>query len=196
MMIRQWFEDFKKNLMLMALLYVVLGVVLIIWPDVTNVVLSYIAGGALALAGIIRLIRYFVSDVQLGQLRYDFVGGAALLGAGVFVLMRPSALIAVFPTLLGLAVVLGGALKLQQAIDLYRAAYRYWWVILLIAAGAVVFGVVLLLNPFTVASTLVMLLGVAFLYNGLADFWVVSRISAQVKRIKQREEEKLPFERK
>ena len=183
-MFKQWIKDMKKQLTLTAIFSILLGLVLAIWPDATKMAVSYLIGAALVVFGVIQVVRYFVYEVRLDLFRYDFVSGLILLGAGVFLLMRPEIIVGFLPVLLGIAIVIDGAVKIQQSMDLLRAGYRRWWLVLLLAALALAAGGVLLINPFEAASTLVLMIGIVLIYNGVTDLWTISRVSGRLRQMR------------
>ncbi|MDD6175226.1 MAG: DUF308 domain-containing protein [Firmicutes bacterium] len=183
-MFKQWIKDVKKQLTFTAIFSIFLGLVLVIWPDAAKMAVSYLIGAALVIIGVIQIVRYFVYEVRLDLFRYDFVSGLILLGAGVFLLMRPEIIVGFLPVLLGIAIVVDGAVKVQQGMDLLRAGYRRWWLVLLMAVLALAAGIVLLINPFKAASTLVLLIGIVLIYDGITDLWTISRVSGRIKQMR------------
>lgn len=183
-MFKQWIKDMKKQLTLTAIFSILLGLVLAIWPDATKLAVSYLIGTALVIFGGIQVVRYFVYEVRLDLFRYDFVSGLILLGAGVFFLMKPQVIVSILPILLGIAIIIDGAVKIQQSMDLMRAGYPRWWLIMLLAALALAAGIVLLVNPFEAASTLMLLIGIVLIYNGVTDLWTISRVSGRIRQMR------------
>ena len=183
-MFKQWIKDMKKQFTLTAIFSILLGLVLVIWPDATKMAVSYLIGAALVVLGVIQVVRYFVYEVRLDLFRYDFVSGLILLGVGVFLLMRPEIIVGFLPVLLGMAIVIDGAVKIQQSMDLLRVGYRHWWLVLLLAVLALAAGVVLLVNPFEAASTLVLMIGIVLIYDGVTDLWTISRVSGRLRQMR------------
>lgn len=183
-MFRQWIKDMKKQLILTSLFSIVLGLVLVIWPDATKLAVGYLIGAALVIFGVVQIVRYFVYEVQLDLFRYDFVAGLLLLGAGVFLLMRPQVIVSVLPVLLGIVILIDGAVKIQQSMDLLRAGYGRWWLVMLFAVLSLAAGVLLLVDPFDAASTLMMLIGIALIYNGATDLWTLSRVAKRIRQLR------------
>lgn len=183
-MFKQWIRDMKKQFTLTAIFSILLGLVLVIWPDATKMAVSYLIGAALVVLGVIQVVRYFVYEVRLDLFRYDFVSGLILLGVGVFLLMRPEIIVGFLPVLLGMAIVIDGAVKIQQSMDLLRVGYRHWWLVLLLAVLALAAGVVLLVNPFEAASTLVLMIGIVLIYDGVTDLWTISRVSGRLRQMR------------
>ena len=183
-MFKQWIKDMKKQFTLTAIFSILLGLVLVIWPDATKMAVSYLIGAALVVLGVIQVVRYFVYEVRLDLFRYDFVSGLILLGVGVFLLMRPEIIVGFLPVLLGMAIVIDGAVKIQQSMDLLRVGYRHWWLVLLLEVLALAAGVVLLVNPFEAASTLVLMIGIVLIYDGVTDLWTISRVSGRLRQMR------------
>ena len=183
-MFKQWIKDMKKQFTLTAIFSILLGLVLVIWPDATKMAVSYLIGAALVVLGVIQVVRYFVYEVRLDLFRYDFVSGLILLGVGVFLLMRPEIIVGFLPVLLGMAIVIDGAVKIQRSMDLLRVGYRHWWLVLLLAVLALAAGVVLLVNPFEAASTLVLMIGIVLIYDGVTDLWTISRVSGRLRQMR------------
>ena len=183
-MFKQWIKDMKKQFTLTAIFSILLGLVLVIWPDATKMAVSYLIGAALVVLGVIQVVRYFVYEVRLDLFRYDFVSGLILLGVGVFLLMRPEIIVGFLPVLLGMAIVIDGAVKIQQSMDLLRVGYRHWWLVLLLAVLALAAGVVLLVNPFEAASTLVLMIGIVLIYVGVTDLWTISCVSGRLRQMR------------
>ena len=51
-------QDMKHNYLINAVIMVVLGLVLVIWPHILGVLLCYLIGGSLILMGVIQLIGF------------------------------------------------------------------------------------------------------------------------------------------
>ena len=45
-------------------------------------------------------------------------------------------------------------------------------------------GVVLLVNPFEAASTLVLMIGIVLIYDGVTDLWTISRVSGRLRQMR------------
>ena len=94
-------------------------------------------------------------------------------------------LIGFLPVVLGMLLLFGGAVKLQNAVDLARLRAPLWWVILVLAGLSAAAGVVVLLNPFATAELLLMFLGAALLIDGAFDIYTLITIHRRVKRFKK-----------
>lgn len=175
------FKEMKWNLILTACICIVAGLILIFFPEITAKTLALALAIFLLGLGLVRVITYFARDPQLGLFQYDLVMGLIYILAGLFILFRTNEIISLIPFLLGFVVTISGILKLQNSINLLRVKDRMWPIILVLAALNIIFGVVLLLNPFEAATTLIILLGIALLYSGLSDLITVFLVSHRIR---------------
>ncbi|MFR5863059.1 MAG: DUF308 domain-containing protein [Flavonifractor plautii] len=59
---REFFHNMKLSFLLAAVLYVILGLVLLIWPGVSATVFCYAFGGILLIYGVVTIGRFFLRD--------------------------------------------------------------------------------------------------------------------------------------
>ena len=87
---------------ILAAACIALGVVLIVHPGFTGIVICRTAG-ALALAfGAARVFSALRERDLMGWVRLDLVVGILLLAFGVFALVQPEAILSILPIVLGI----------------------------------------------------------------------------------------------
>ena len=110
----------KKRLLsdftLISLFYVLLGVILLGWPETSARIICYAFGAVIAVAGVLRVLRYFFRDKYNGMMRRDLAVGLVLVSAAAFLILRPDAVVSLLPFVFGLLLLL-----LAQAIFLPAA---------------------------------------------------------------------------
>ena len=62
---REYLKNMKISFFLAAILYIVLGLVLLIWPGITSSLVCFSFGLMLLIYGIITIISFFVHDLSL-----------------------------------------------------------------------------------------------------------------------------------
>ena len=103
---KEWLKSVKWNLILAALAYVVLGVVLLAWPDTTGNVLCTLLGILLLGYGIFQIIGFFTrGDEGWGSGAVYLLAGLCAVALGVFALSSPEKVLAILPVALGAVVV-------------------------------------------------------------------------------------------
>lgn len=70
-----------------------------------------------------------------------------------------------------------------QAAELYKEKYDKWWVALLLGIVTIGFGALLIYNPFEAVNTMIVLIGVMLIYDGISDIWIISRVSKTVRAV-------------
>ena len=179
---RDYLSQFKRDFALCAAASIVLGLLLLLYPDTSGTILAVIIALALAAMGAMHILNYLFRRFPDDIGRMDLVSGLLMAGIGVFLFFRPGVLIGVLPVVMGFLLLFGGAVKLQNAIDLARLKAPLWWVILILAALSVIAGIVVLLNPFATAELLLMFLGASLLIDGIFDIYTLITLHRRVKR--------------
>jgi uncharacterized membrane protein HdeD (DUF308 family) len=103
--------------MFVGLVTIVIGIMVVAWPDETLKVLSVLFGIQLLVFGLFRLISAFSSDSS-DSLAPGLVGFIGVIGmmAGVVVLRNPFETVAVLATVLGIVWIVGGSIDLIASI--------------------------------------------------------------------------------
>ena len=178
-------KKIKTNVIASALLCIALGVVLVVWPDMSVQIACMAIGAVLILNGISRLINFiFKRDGSLFS-QMNLVMGIIITVIGVWIILQPAKVVAMIPILVGIIIIIHGINNLQQAVSLCQSRYDKWWIALILGLLTVAFGILLICNPFEAVETLVMFIGLFLIYDGVSDIWIVSRISRMGREIKQ-----------
>lgn len=181
-------KKLKANIVISALLCIALGVVLVVWPDMSMQVVCVTIGIVLLAGGIVRLLEYFMIRDGSMYAQMNLVMGIVIAVVGVWIMLKPDKVLAIIPIIVGILIVLHGFNNLRQAVGLYRDEYDKWWVALVLGLLTVGFGILLICRPFAALDTAVMLIGIFLIYDGISDIWIVSRIYRTAKRLKQEAE--------
>lgn len=154
--------------LLAALIMIIIGVTILLWPDQTGTILVYVVGGLIAAAGIVRAVLYFARNERTSP--FSFGGltvGLTLLAIGVVLLLRPEILKNILAIVLGCLLIFSGFGNLQTAIELARLKVARWWLPMIFAFIAIVCGIIAVADIINVAATLMIFLGVALCVEGI-----------------------------
>ena len=162
------FREMKWSMLLSAALYMVLGLILVIFPATTARTICYMIAGIAIVIGLVNLVVYFTRNITRNYYRNDFVTGLLMVTLGFFVIYQADLIIALVPFIIGLCIIISGLFKLQGALDVQRMGGNSV-VILGIAIVNVVVGILMVINPFESAILLYRLLGAGLLFSGLTD---------------------------
>ena len=162
-------QDMKHNYFINAVIMVILGIVLVIWPHILGVMLCYLLGGALIVMGVFQLIS-FLRGERLGFYnKFVMMMGIVLVLLGIWICAQPRIVLSIIAVVVGIIVLIHGLMDIQYTLDIKKAGSEKWWIALIAAALTLIVGLLLMLNPFTAYEITMVLLGVAMLYDGGSD---------------------------
>ncbi len=148
-------------------LQLVLGIVLIVKPEMSATVLCRLLGVCLLIAGFVRLVGYFSRDLYRLAFQFDLAYGILTMVLGLLMLLRTEAVVRFLLPVVGILVLLDGLLRLQTALDARGFGIQRWWLILVAAVFVGAFGLLLLLQPDAGLTAAMILLGVALVLDAL-----------------------------
>ena len=151
---RQFFSDLRNDLLLSGAISLLLGLVLIFFPDTTSFLICYLCAGVMILFGLFQLLAFLFSDRA-------FPNHSCYLARCVLLLV------------LGVFVVVAGLMKIQNAVDLRRWGAARWSTVLAVGILTTLVGAVTLMHPFSTAMALLRFLGICLLVSAVLDGWAV-----------------------
>ena len=174
-------KKINKSVFVIPAVYIVLGLVMVIFPETTEKTFCLSLGAIAAVLGIISLVTYFSRDFEDSVYRYDFVNGVMLILLGLLFIVKMEMIIKLIPIMLGVMILANGIMKLQHAIDLKRIEFSGWLYVLVFSLLCLSVGAVCLFRPAFIASTIIILMGISFLFCGITDFITLFLMIRKVK---------------
>ena len=172
-------KPFRKAMLITSVVYLVIGLILIIWPDAARQIIIYAIGAAALLYGGYRIVDFFVRKEHLsGTVQLGVALGIACILTGLFLIFKVDLVVALLAAIIGVAVIIDSVLRLQIALNLRHAGGQYWAVLLVTALVTLGLGILLLFNPFTVVKVATIIGGVLLLIDGGFTLWSVLQTSA------------------
>ena len=179
---KELFQRVKMDMLVSAALCTVLGLVLVIWPEQTiDIVCKALAVG-LVILGIVNLVSYFGNR---GMHLFSGALGLIVILVGIWIFLSPESIVSVVPIVIGVILVLHGVQDIKMAIETKQNGYDRWWAMLLIAIVSLVFGVLCIVTAFGVVTLAMQFVGVALIYDGVTDLWVVTKAARTAKRMQE-----------
>lgn len=181
-------KKLKTNVIISSALCIVIGIVLVIWPDLTMEIACLAIGAVLLIAGIMRLITYFTARDGSVYSQLNLIFGIVLIVVGALILWQWDNVLKIVPIIVGIVIVIHGINDLRQALALHKNEYDKWWVALILGLLTVILGVLLILNPFAALDTVVILIGIFLIFDGISTIWIMSKIYRTAKVMEQEAE--------
>lgn len=161
-------QKFKNGSYLTMLIMLAVGVLFLIYPGGTLKIAVRILGAGLLLLGAVGIALPLIRKEEL--VVSAAVAAVVELIVGVVVLASPGFVISLFPAIMGILIALYGLADLIDALNRKRAGAGNWKAAIVLAAVAIVLGVVVLVNPFKTMSVLVRIAGVILIYEAASEF--------------------------
>lgn len=183
-------KKFFKSSLFISTILIILGFLLVFKSDTTIMMISYIIGGVLVAIGILALIRYIrAGESPLERNELDIVYGIVTVIFGIIIIQSYQAVASVIPAVLGVAIIINSAGKLNYAFQLKDDENRMWKTTMVVAIISVIFGVILLFNPFEAALSIMKIIGIVIIIYALLDLISTIAIRRNVNKIQRAVEE-------
>lgn len=163
----------KVSYIVVSAVLCAIGILFMARPHTSATAMGYILGAALIIFGIAKLAGYFAKDLYRLAFQYDLETGIILLVLGVIVLIFPGRMMNLISIALGVLILADGLFKIRIALDARRFGIEHWWLTVVLAAAAILFGLVLVFQSARGAALLTVLLGAALLAEGVLSLYVV-----------------------
>ncbi|MBQ9234425.1 MAG: DUF308 domain-containing protein, partial [Lachnospiraceae bacterium] len=103
---------------------------------------------------------------------FQLIGAIIGIVAGIIVLTNRGLVISIFPVLTGVGIAIYGAFGIAQAMTFRRFYTTGWQVPILFSFITVGVGVLIAANPFSTMNTIVRIVGIVLVYNGVVGIYM------------------------
>ena len=179
---KSFLRQMKTNAIVTAVLCALLGVVLVLWPEVSASVLCLALGGVLAVCGVVDILMFLLNRDGTLYMGMNLFVGILLVAVGGWIMSSPGLISVLVPIITGALICIHGAGNVGDALTLRRHDDPRWTVALALGLLTLLLGVILVVNPFQAFATVVRIIGVFLIYDGISDLWITLRVSHVVKR--------------
>lgn len=157
-------KSIRNSLVLTSLLYVVLGLLLLLFPGLSLGLARLLVGGVTLIYGVVRIVSYVKGGQQDS---FELFIGVLLALLGLFLLAFMQFFMALVPFVLGVYILVDSIGAVKRSLDMRALGYRRWWLSCLVAGVLAVCGLVMVFDPFSTLEGLVMFIGLGFLFDGV-----------------------------
>lgn len=175
--IKKFFTKLKWEKLVTAIVAIVLGIVFVADPNGSGDAVCKVAGVAMIVLAAAMLIRYFTSAQLFPE---NLIFSAVLLLLGIFFIAKSGVVMTVLGLFFGIFLVIDGASKVRDGIDAAKAKIQGWWIWFLLALLTIVLGVLVMFG-----ESVMTLLGVSLIVDGVSDIVTTLWLSAGVRKVKK-----------
>ncbi len=162
-------RKYSANTLIVSVLLVILSLFLIVKPiESLNFVMALL-GCITLLDGIIHVVSYFISSKEFRTYSFELIQGILGVVLGFVFIFNPHVIISFLPFIIGAWIVVEGIIKLQFAFNMRGNETGNWIILLILSILTIVFGFVIVYNPFGTAVAITSLAGILLLVNEIIN---------------------------
>ena len=181
---KEMWRQFRKGAIAVSCCMLALGILMVLWPDISALTICIILGIFCIAAGVYAMVRYFKLGAAGLFFRSDLSFGICSILLGVLLLLHPYGAMIFLPIAAGFFMIVGSVLDIQVSIEMRRLHFGNWGVMLILGIINIIFAFLLLMNPFQGASVLVIFVGISLVVDGIQNFYSIYCISKAIKASK------------
>lgn len=174
----------RMSMLISAAVYMGIGVILILFPTLIGSTLCYILAGAFMTMGLVYIIGYSIlaKKARDEAKPYGLIKGAALVLLGIFVLAKSRLVISIIPFIIGAMIIIKGIVGIQRSINLKTLGIPNYRGSIIGSVIIIIFGAVMMANPFETAKVISVMLGIGLFASGAADFILELQVRHNIKK--------------
>ena len=173
-------SDIKKSAWSSAiesLLILVLGILMVVWPDVTVIVVANILGVVLIASGIYQIINYFVVKGQNDFFNNGLLKGVLALLIGIAAIVIGKDIANVFRVIIGIWMVYEALVRINTSIKLHSVGIKAWSYVLIIAICMLVVGLFITFNEGAVVQLIGWMMILAGIFGIVGDIIFIQYVN-------------------
>ena len=149
---------------ILTIVFLLVGGILIVKPDISFNVISYLIGASLIVSG----IYLFIIDSKTKNIFINvFLYAILLTLIGILIILNPITLKVILPIFLGLWFLISGIFKIR--LDIYMKDEPYFILSLITNIITVICGVILLINPVESVSAITISVGIIIVVSSISS---------------------------
>lgn len=163
-----------------SLAYLVLGAIMIIWPQAIGNALCYILGAALTVYGLFNIITFFRNRDY--NLYFELIVGVLATAFGIYTLFSPFIIVKIIYTVIGIVIIIDSLMDIKRAFTLKTLGMKYWWVCIAISVAVIILGICTVIFQNFFGDFIIMLLGIILVYEGVSGLVIMFMIGHYSKK--------------
>ena len=184
--IEQIGASIKKNAwfaVIESIVILIFGILLIVWPDITVVVISNILGAIFILSGIYRIINYFIVRGQKDFFNNSLLFGVISVLVGIAAIVVGEDIANAFRIIIGIWMVYESLVRVNTAIKLQAVDVKSWSYILIIALAMLALGVFVTFNNGAVMQLIGWMMVVTGIIGIVGDVMFIQQVNDVITKL-------------
>lgn len=173
------FNQFITTSIVISFFFLVLGIIMVIFPEVSFQTIAYILGIGLIISGIFFMLEsseklMFMSFLSLGVLQ---------ICLGFIIILYPSTFKTLVPILIGLFIIVKAAMDCRISIVMRACNSNNWFIVLCLAILSIACGIMIILNPHLGSLALITAIGAIIIVYSISAIIDACIVKSNVKEI-------------
>ena len=183
-MIKDYIKKYEGCSIVVSVLMICLSLFLMFKPLESLEVFTVIFAIIILLSGLGYLISYFTISKESRLFSIDLLLGLVTIISGIMLLVYKKDVINIFPVILGIWIIISNLFKLQLSINLSLFLDNTYLGLVLITILMIVFGLLLIINPFASFMTITVTAGILLLITEVVNLIESIYIIIKLKKVK------------
>ena len=179
----------RINRVVTAVIMILLGLVHIIWPETSLLVMCKIGGALLALTGLAAIVIYLFNRDKSLVLLLSLIGGTIVGIMGLWLFINPNYLISLFPSILGVIIFISGIVDIMDSFSIFRRRRQSFVLSLVLGIITTALGILIFMNPFKTVIVIIRVIGAVLIFDGITNLIVFAHVAGKFDRFMKK---KLP----
>lgn len=171
-------------MVIMAVLTVIMGIALIANPNAAALTICSLLGWIILLSGVVSVIFYLRGNRSFWEMSGLVLAIIGIL-LGIFIIRTPGVIVKFLGYLMAGILLIHGINDVREAIEVKGYRDEGWMIALILGVISILFGILIIWNPFSSAAVLMTIIGIALIYDGVTDLLIVLRVARVAKEIKR-----------
>lgn len=162
------FGKLAKYALIRGVLYVALGILMVVAPEVVMQVIVYILAVYAIIMGVINIAAHLRSRGEDAS-SFGLITGVLLVVLGIVMFIFTQAILSILPIFLGALLILAGVSRLVEAIGGGSSLGGPRILLIILALLIIIGGLLVIFNPFSTAVLLFRVFGILVIVQGVGE---------------------------
>lgn len=148
-----------------SIIFAILGMILIVKPEETIKVISYVLGACFILVGIYKIVNYIQMNGKNDLYNYHLVYGVMAIVIGLIAIIYSTTIGTIFRIIIGIWIIYSSVMRISSSLKLKAIKSNIWIYTLIIAIIMFIGGLYIALNE----GTIIVTIGILMLIYAIMD---------------------------
>ena len=164
---KEFFRKYHLSFDPLTVSNIIIGIMLTVNPEFSTGFICIVLGIVCLIWGISSLCRYFKAKKLEIISGFDMIQAVAGIGLSFLLIFGRSFLAAIFPMIIGFTIIFQSISKINMALYQKKSGAEKWLLGLVLNIVGLILGISLIFNPFSAFMSVIRLVGIVLLVNGI-----------------------------